>query len=86
MRALWEEWERSGLGLHQNTIREAVDAERDSFRMDKTFRNHAAFGSMIQRIGDGRYKLTPPDFLQDSRTAMGKKNAKFPRKSRRKPR
>jgi hypothetical protein len=59
VRALWGEWERTGLGLHQETIREAIDAERDSFRMDTAFRKHPAFGTMIQRCGDGRYKLAP---------------------------
>jgi hypothetical protein len=61
VRALWEEWENSGLGLHQETVRNAIDAERDNFRMDTTFRKHPAFGTMIQRCGDGRYKLNPPD-------------------------
>jgi len=60
VKALLQEWERSGLGLHQDTIREAVDPERDSFRMDIAFRNHRAFGTMIQRCGDGRFKLAPP--------------------------
>jgi hypothetical protein len=60
VKALWEEWEKSGLGLHQQTIREAVDAERENFRMDKAFRNNPAFGTMIQSIGDGRYKLVEP--------------------------
>src|SRR5262249_27468816 len=53
VRALWEEWERSGLGLHQETIRTVIDTERDNFRMDMAFRNHPAFGTMIQRCGDG---------------------------------
>lgn len=60
VRALWDEWRKSGLGLHQDTIRNAVDAERNSFRMGTAFRNHPAFGVMIQRCGDGRYKLAPP--------------------------
>ncbi|MBN2447727.1 MAG: hypothetical protein JXO22_13420 [Phycisphaerae bacterium] len=61
VQALWAEWEKTGLGLHQDTIRDAVDAERDTFRMDKAFRNHPAFGTMIQAAGDGRYRLVPPD-------------------------
>lgn len=60
VKALWEEWETTGLGLHQDTIREAIDPERDTFRMDTAFRNHPAFGTIIQRCGDGRYKLAPP--------------------------
>jgi hypothetical protein len=59
--ALWREWEKNGLGLHQETIRHAIDEERDTFRMDATFRNHPAFGVMIRPCGDGRYRLTPPD-------------------------
>jgi hypothetical protein len=61
VQALWSEWEKSGLGLHQGTIRNAIDAERDNFRMDTAFRNHPAFGTMIQRCGDGKYKLGPPN-------------------------
>jgi hypothetical protein len=57
VQTLWAEWETTGLGLHQDTIRNAIDAERDSFRMDNAFRNHPAFGTMIRRCGDGRYRL-----------------------------
>jgi hypothetical protein len=28
--------------------------------MDMAFRNHPAFGAMIQRCGDGKFKLSPP--------------------------
>lgn len=79
--ALWAEWEKTGLGLHQDTIRNAVDAERDSFRMDTAFRNHPAFGTMIQRCGDGRYKLAPPTVTP---APEKKKNAGITAKSRRK--
>lgn len=79
--ALWAEWEKSGLGLHQDTIRNAVDAERDSFRMDTAFRNHPAFGPMIQRCGDGRYKLAPPTVTP---APEKKENAGITAKSRRK--
>lgn len=61
VRALWEEWEQTGLGLHQDTIRVAVDANRDTFRMDKAFRNHPSLGTMIQSVGDGKYRLAAPD-------------------------
>jgi hypothetical protein len=84
VKALWEEWERSGLGLHQETIRDAVDAERDNFRMDNAFRNHPAFGTMIQRCGDGRYKLAPPGAQPPPSTPKDKRNAKNAPKSRRK--
>jgi hypothetical protein len=84
VQALWEEWERSGLGLHQETIRNAIDAERDSFRMDTAFRNHPAFGTMIQRCGDGRYKLAPPGNQTTPSTPKTGRAAKRAPKSRRK--
>ncbi len=77
MRALWEELEKSGLGLHQDTIRNAIDAERDNFRMDTAFRNHPALGTMIQRCGDGKYKLARP-------TAKAVRVASKPKKKRQK--
>ena len=58
--ALWKEWAKTRLGLHQDTIRKAIDTERDSFRMDTAFRNHPAWGTMIKRLGDGRYRLATP--------------------------
>jgi hypothetical protein len=84
VQALWDEWERTGLGLHQETIRRAVDEERDNFRMDAAFRNHAAFGTMIRRCGDGRYKLSPPDDDPPPPAPKGKKSAGNAPKSRRK--
>jgi hypothetical protein len=67
IKVLWEEWQRSGHGLHQQTIRDLVDAERDNFRMDTAFRNHPALGSMIQKCGDGRYKLVAPADINSNR-------------------
>jgi hypothetical protein len=81
---LWEEWEKSGLGLHQETIRESIDAERDNFRMDTAFRNHPAWGTMIHRCGDGRYQLAPPASQPSPSVAEAKKTAKSAPKSRRK--
>ena len=60
VRELWAEWEKTGLGLHQETIRERIDAERDNFRMAHVFRNHPALGSMIGKDGEGRYRLMCP--------------------------
>ena len=82
--ALWAEWERSGLGLHQDTIRNTIDAERDSFRMDTAFRNHSAFGTMIERCGDGKYKLGPPKPATTAPDPRVKKSVKRPSNSRRK--
>ncbi|HEX2973106.1 MAG TPA: hypothetical protein VHP11_12285 [Tepidisphaeraceae bacterium] len=78
VRALWEEWEKTGLGLHQETIRDAIDPERDPksvFRMDTAFRDHLAFGTMIQRCGDGKYRLVPPSSSKAPATAKTKKSA-----------
>jgi hypothetical protein len=84
VRALWEEWERTGLGLHQDTIREAIDPERDKFRMDNAFRNHRAFGTMITSCGDGRYKLTPPQTEPAAVKNRNRKNRTKTPKSRQK--
>ena len=86
VKALWGEWEKSGLGLHQDTIRKAVDPERDNFRVDKAFREHPAFGTMIQGGGDGRYKLARPTTNEASPIAKSKRNARIPAQSRQKPR
>lgn len=92
VQVLWNEWEKSRLGLHQETIRDAVDAERDNFRVDKVFQKHPAFGTMIQNMGDGRYQLvpTPPSTVSQSHPAKNrgkrKDSAKNPSKSRQKPR
>ena len=84
VKALWDEWESSGLGLHQNTIRNAVDPERDNFRMDSAFRKHPAFGTMIQRCGDGKFKLNPSSSDEATPTPKLKKNAGISSKPRQK--
>jgi hypothetical protein len=84
VKALWNEWQTSGLGLHQATIRDAVDAERDNFRMDTAFRNHPALGTMIQSCGDGRYKLAAPDTRPESSAPKAGRSAKIASKSRQK--
>jgi hypothetical protein len=84
--ALWDDWVKSGLGLHQDTIRNTIDAERDNFRMDKAFRKHPAFGTMIQSIGDGKYKLAPPTVGKPQRDSKMTKSAGIPAKPRRRPR
>jgi hypothetical protein len=60
VRELWAEWKETGLGLHQETIRERIDAERGNFRMAHVFRNHEALNTMIVKDGDGRYRLAKP--------------------------
>nr|MBP8305149.1 hypothetical protein [Phycisphaerae bacterium] len=79
---LWGEWEKTGLGLHQQTIRGEVDAERDNFRMDTAFRGHPAFTTMIQKRGDGRYTLCPP--AAKPQPSSKQKSRRTSRESRRK--
>lgn len=71
---LWKEWENTGLGLHQQTIRNHVDAEKDNFKITTAFRGHPAMRKMIQKRGDGRYQLCEPD-------ADGKERKTFSKKS-----
>ena len=61
VKALWEEWEKTGLGLHQESVRERIDAERDNFRLSHVFRGHPAYGVMILPCGDGKYRLGKSD-------------------------
>lgn len=65
VKALWEEWEKSGLGLSQQTIRGIIDAERDAFRMVHVFRNHPAWKTMIHGDGKGRYRIVKPKLSKD---------------------
>lgn len=60
IKVLWSEWEKTGLGLNQQTIRDMIDAERDNFRMINAFRKHPAFKTMIQSDNRGQYRLTEP--------------------------
>ena len=61
VKALWQEWEKTGLGLHQESVRECIDAERDNFRLSHVFRGHPAYGVMIHPCGDGKYRLGKSD-------------------------
>lgn len=71
---LWKEWKATGLGLHQQTIRNRVDAENDNFKMTNAFRNHSAMGKMIKMRGDGRYQLCEPDADGKERKNVSKKS------------
>jgi hypothetical protein len=70
---LWKEWEATGMGLHQQTIRDHVDDQKDNFRMTTAFRNHPAMGTMIHMRGDGRYQLCPPDIGDENSKSSPKK-------------
>jgi len=74
VKALWEEWEKNGLGLHQETIGNSVDAEQENFRMDTTFRKHPAWGTMIHSCGGGIYKLDRPTTKANPPASKAKKS------------
>lgn len=84
VRVLFEEWKKTGMGLHQQTIRQSIDDERDSFRMDNAFRGHPALGTMIQSRGDGRYQLVAPGSRRTPQAKKTKKSAGITPKSREK--
>ncbi len=73
IKELWREWEKTGFGLHQETIRQSVDAERDTFRLSHVFRDHPAYGVMIQSCGEGKYRLTKPDASAKPKTPHRKR-------------
>jgi hypothetical protein len=54
--------------------------------MDKAFRDNEALGTMIQRVGDGKYKLVKPSAEPSKPTTPKKKSARIPAKARRNPR
>jgi len=57
---LWKAWEAGTPTLSQMTIGDRVGSAAVNFRLDKTFRNHPAWGVMIQQAGRGIYKLAKP--------------------------
>lgn len=54
---LWQAWEQGGLSLNQRTIGDAIDSRSDCFRLAHTFRDHPAWEVMIQKSGEGRFRL-----------------------------
>lgn len=61
VRVLWEAWENGGHGVRQTTIGDRIGSAAENFRMGATFRDHPAYGRMIQGDGQGTYRLVPPD-------------------------
>ena len=57
VKVLWKQWEANGMGLNQQTIGNAVDSEKDNFRIANVFRSHPAIGTMIHTTGKGIYLL-----------------------------
>jgi len=68
VKALWQEYEKTGFGLHQNAIRESLDHERGNFRVPHVFRKHPAYGVMIHSCGRGKYRLGKPDAITKTKT------------------
>jgi hypothetical protein len=70
--ALWQEWEKGKLGLHEKTIGETTNPDNEKFRLQHVFRTfemrgkkrrakmHPAWGTMIVRAGRGAYRLEGP--------------------------
>lgn len=67
VKALWSEWEKGGLGSHQDTIRQKIGSRAERFRLRDVFRvekegkrmMHGAWGTMIIECGKGRFRLAP---------------------------
>lgn len=72
VRILWHEWETGNHAISQETIAERLEeeglkAEHSTLRLSHVFRNprrkghHPAWGTMIQSVTKGVYKLCPPE-------------------------
>lgn len=67
VQALWEEWEKGELGLHQDTIGQKIGSRSERFRLRDIFRvekdgkrtMHPAWGTVIVEVGKGRFRLAP---------------------------
>jgi len=60
--ALWAEWEKGELGLHERTIGQQIGSSAENFRLVHVFRGHPAWGQMIRDAGPrGCYRLVPPE-------------------------
>jgi hypothetical protein len=67
VRLLWEAWSTSPGGhmtLHQDTIRDGIESESETFRLALVFRHRGkpnrAWGRMIHSLGNGRFYLAKP--------------------------
>lgn len=70
VRVLWEAWEAGEFSLSQETIGEEIGSHATRFELRKTFRqrkvegrgfeSHPAWGTMIQSVGKGCYRLVKP--------------------------
>jgi len=69
VRVLWEEWEKGGHGVSQETIKEKIGSSANRLELRKVFRKktnggyetHPAWGSMIKLDSRGVYRLAVPD-------------------------
>jgi hypothetical protein len=61
---LWMEWEKGTPTLKDNTIGQKIGSEAERYRVQHTFREHPAFGTMIKSNNKGIYHLAPPESPQ----------------------
>jgi hypothetical protein len=52
VRLLWQAWEQGGMGLRQEWLLETIGS--DCARLADLFKDHPAWGAMIQPAGSGR--------------------------------
>lgn len=58
---LWEAWADGGFGVHESTIADRIKSANLRFRLCHLFREHPAWGTMIQRAEKrGCYRLADP--------------------------
>jgi len=54
---LWTEYDKGEMGLSEKTIGEKIGSSAANYRLDSTFRNHPAWGTMIVKVRQGVYRL-----------------------------
>jgi len=57
---LWAEWKKGDLGLNQSTIGDKIETASDNFRLAHSFRDHPAWGTLIQKEAEGVFRLATP--------------------------
>ena len=64
IKVLWKEWEKGRHSLSETTIGEKIVSSSDKFRLDIVFRGHPAWGTMIQKVNKGVFRLGKPNISQ----------------------
>ena len=63
---LWVEFEKGGFSIHEKTIGEKTESSSERFRLRDVFRNHPAWGTMIQTAETkGCHRIAKPESLQN---------------------